>query len=117
MDKLEQYRNIIKKILTEYYEMTNNQISKKCEFEVSERLAFDETRDQYMWFRFGWEDKKQIQHIIIYITIKNVKVWVEEDATGLCIVDDLLSAGIPRNDIVLGFHHPSKRVFTEFATA
>jgi hypothetical protein len=22
-----------------------------------------------------------------------------------------------QNDIVLGFHHPSKRVFTEFATA
>ncbi|WP_133164030.1 element excision factor XisI family protein [Cuspidothrix issatschenkoi] len=41
MDKLEQYRNIIKKILTEYYEMTNNQTSKKCEFEVSERLAID----------------------------------------------------------------------------
>lgn len=39
MDKLEKYQNIIKKILTEYYEMTNNQTSKKCEFEVSERLA------------------------------------------------------------------------------
>jgi hypothetical protein len=100
MDKLEKYQNIIKKILTEYYEMTNNQ-----------------TRDQYIWFRFGWEDKKQIQHIIIYLTIKNGKIWVEEDATDLCIVDDLLSAGIPQNDIVLGFHHPSKRVFTEFATA
>ena len=117
MDKLEQYRNIIKKILTEYHAMTNTQTSKKCEFEVSERLAFDETRDQYIWFRFGWDDKKQIQHIIIYLTIKNGKVWVEEDATDLCVVDDLLSAGIPQNDIVLGFHHPSKRVFTEFATA
>ena len=116
MDKLEKYQNIIKKILTEYYEMTNNQTSKKCEFEVSERLAIDETRDQYIWFRFGWEDKKQIQHIIIYLTIKNGKIWVEEDATDLCIVDDLLSAGIPQNDIVLGVHHPSKRVFTEFAT-
>ena len=113
MDKLAQYRNIIKKILTEYFEMTNTQISKKCEFEVSERLAIDETRYQYIWFRFGWDDKKQIQHIIIYLTIKNGKVWVEEDATDLCVVDDLLSAGIPQNDIVLGFHHPSKRFFTE----
>jgi hypothetical protein len=117
MDKLEQYRNIIKKILTEYYEMTNNQTSKKCEFEVSERLAFDETRDQYIWLRFGWDDKRQIQHIIIYLTIKNGKIWVEEDATDLCVVDDLLSAGIPQNDIVLGFHHPGKRILTEFATA
>ncbi|MHC5934405.1 XisI protein [Nostoc sp.] len=83
----------------------------------SNRLAFDETRDQYLWFRFGWDDKKQIQYIIIYLCIKNGKVWVEEDATNLCIVDDLLSAGIPQADIVLGFHHPSKRGFTEFATA
>lgn len=87
MDKLEQYRNIIKKILTEYYEMTNTQTSKNSEFEVSERLAIDEARDQYIWFRFGWEDKKQIQHIIIYITINNGKVWVEEDTTDLCVVD------------------------------
>ncbi|WP_407885804.1 XisI protein [Scytonema sp. NUACC26] len=117
MDKLEQYRNIIKKILTEYYEMTNTQVTKIREVEVSERLAFDEKRDQYIWFRFGWDDKKQIQTIIIYLCIKNGKVWVEEDATNLCVVDDLLSAGIPQSDIVLGFHHPSKRSLTEFATA
>ncbi|GAA6615818.1 hypothetical protein NUACC26_016160 [Scytonema sp. NUACC26] len=117
IDKLEQYRNIIKKILTEYYEMTNTQVTKIREVEVSERLAFDEKRDQYIWFRFGWDDKKQIQTIIIYLCIKNGKVWVEEDATNLCVVDDLLSAGIPQSDIVLGFHHPSKRSLTEFATA
>jgi XisI protein len=115
MDKLEQYRNTIKNILIEYYEMSNHQNVKNNEIEASERLAFDEKRDQYIWFRFGWDDKKQIQHIIIYLCIENGKIWVEEDATNLCIVDDLLSAGIPQNDIVLGFHHPSKRSLTEFA--
>lgn len=117
MDKLDQYRNTIKKILTGYYEITTTQVRETTGVEVSDRLAFDETRDQYLWFRFGWDDKKQIQHIIIYICIKNGKVWVEEDATNLCVVDDLLSAGIPQADIVLGFHHPNKRGLTEFATA
>jgi hypothetical protein len=117
MDKLEQYRNAIKKTLTEYYEMTNTQVRETRGVEVSDRLAFDEIRDQYLWFRFGWDDKKQIQYIIIYLCIKNGKVWVEEDATNLCVVDDLLSAGIPQADIVLGLHHPSKRGLTEFATA
>lgn len=117
MDKLEEYRNTIKKILTEYYEMSNNQDLKNGKIEVSERLAFDEKRDQYIWFRFGWQEKKHIQHIIIYLCIKNDKIWVEEDATDLCVVDDLLSAGIPKSDIVLGFHHPTKRSLTEFATA
>ena len=59
MGKLEQYRNGIKKILTEYYETTNTQVVKDPGVEVSDRLAFDETRDQYLWFRFGWDDKKQ----------------------------------------------------------
>lgn len=117
MDKLESYRNAIKKILNQYYEMTLQPTHVFNDVEVSDRLAFDEIRDQYLWFRFGWDDKKQVQHIIIYLCIKNGKVWVEEDATNLCVVDDLLAAGISKNDIVLGFHHPSKRTLTEFATA
>ncbi|MFZ1026640.1 MAG: element excision factor XisI family protein [Limnoraphis robusta] len=67
-------------------------------------------------FAMEWEDKKLVQHIIIYICIKDGKVWVEEDSTNLCVVDDLLSEGIPQNQIVLGFHHPSKRGLTEFAS-
>ncbi|MBW4442091.1 MAG: XisI protein [Plectolyngbya sp. WJT66-NPBG17] len=32
-------------------------------------------------------------------------------------MDDLLAAGIPETDIVLGFHPPSKRALTEFSHA
>jgi|GEM_PF-3565576 len=53
MDKLEKYRSLSKKILTEYYEMANTQFISIREFEASDRLAFDEQRDQYLWFRFG----------------------------------------------------------------
>ncbi|MBO3462781.1 XisI protein [Aetokthonos hydrillicola Thurmond2011] len=117
MDKLNKYRSILKKLLSEYYELSNAEITESKGSEASDRLAFDEERDQYLWFRFGWDNKKQIQHIIVYFCIKNDKIWVEEDSTNLGVVDDLLSAGIPQSDIVLGFHHPSKRGFTEFATA
>ncbi len=117
MNELEECRSLIKNVLIKYYEMINIQDTSNRNFEASDRLAFDETRDQYLWFRFGWDDKKQIQHIIMYLCIKNGKIWVEADATNLCVVDDLLSAGIPQSDIVLGFHHPSKRGLTEFATA
>jgi hypothetical protein len=36
MDKLEQYRNAIKKTLTEYYETTNTQVVKDAGVEVSD---------------------------------------------------------------------------------
>ena len=117
MDKLEYYRSTIKKILTGYYEMTVKRAMTRDELEADNRLAFDEERDQYLWFRFGWDDKQRICHITMYLRLKDGKIWVEEDWTDLCVVDDLLAAGIPKSDIVLGFHHPSKRVLTEFATA
>jgi XisI protein len=117
MDRLEQYRHKIEQILTNYYQMTIDKVSNAADSEVSDRLAFDRIRDQYLWFRFGWKNTQKVQHIIMYLRIKNDKIWVEEDATDLCIVDDLLAAGIPKHDIILGFHHPKKRPLTEFATA
>jgi XisI protein len=128
-EKLELYRSIIKKILDEYYQTTVTQSHKSIqnsskptetsdapkEPSADERIAFDDEHNQYLWFRFGWEEKQRIQHIIMYLCIKNGKIWVEEDATDLCVVDDLLAAGIPQTDIVLGFHHPRKRDLTEFA--
>jgi XisI protein len=116
MDKLEVYRKTIKKILTGYYEMTVKGAIALDELEADDRLAFDEERDQYLWFRSGWNGKERIRHITMYLRIKDGKIWVEEDLTDLCVVDDLLAAGISKSDIVLGFHHPSKRPLTEFAT-
>ncbi|MBE9049589.1 XisI protein [Nostocales cyanobacterium LEGE 11386] len=40
-------------------------------------MAFDEQRDQYLWFIFGWEEKRQMQHIIMHLCIKNGKIWGE----------------------------------------
>jgi hypothetical protein len=55
-----------------------------------------------------------VSAIIIFLRIKNDKIWVEEDWTDLCVVDDLLAAGVPKSDIVLGFHSPNKRKSTDF---
>jgi XisI protein len=117
MDNLDRYRSIIKSILTQYHEITLTHSHLKNGSEATDRLAFDETRDQYLWFRFGWDNKTLVEHIIMYLCIKEGKIWVEQDATDLCVVDDLLAAGVPPSVIVLGFHHPRKRMLTEFAHA
>ncbi|MDQ2097218.1 MAG: XisI protein [Tychonema bourrellyi B0820] len=116
MDKLEYYRDTIKKILTEYYQMKVQGAIELDELEPDDRLAFDEERDQYLWFRSGWNGKERLRYMTMYLRIKDGKIWVEEDLTNLCVVDDLLAAGISKGDIVLGFRHPSKRPLTEFAT-
>ena len=46
MDKIENYRTSIKKILTEYDRPIANQTAANTEM----LLAFDEQRDRYLWF-------------------------------------------------------------------
>jgi len=117
MDTLTQYRHTVQETIKKYYGLTNSQSHNTTETMVSDRLILDEQRDQYLWLRCGWDNKKRVQHIILYFQIQNGKIWVEEDNTDLGIVDDLLAADIPKSDIILGFHHPSKRALTEFAIA
>lgn len=114
MDKLTHYRNLIKKILTEYEQLASQTPNPSG---VDTVLAFDEKKDQYLWFQIGWHEDKRVKGITVYVRIKNQKIWIEEDWTEEGIATKLLSEGVPQTDIVLAFHSPEKRKFTEFAIA
>jgi hypothetical protein len=51
------------------------------------------------------------------IRIQDGKVWIEIDGTEDGIANHLLAAGVPKEDIVLGFQPPEMRKHTEFAVA
>lgn len=113
MDKLNTYRTVIKEMLTRYYELDLEQPSPGIE----PVLAFDEVRDHYFWVQVGWNQTGRTCGSTVYIRIKDGKVWIEEDLTEDGVTNDLLEAGIPKQDIVLGFQHPRERALTEFAVA
>ncbi|MGK7944915.1 MAG: XisI protein [Microcystaceae cyanobacterium] len=111
MDKLEQYRKAIKKVLTEYHEW----VSGSSNLGRESCLIFDDNHGQYMWLFMGWENKKKIRNIHVHIRITNDKIYIEEDWTEEGIANELLREGIPKTDIVLAFHDPETRKFTDFA--
>ena len=49
------------------------------------------------------------------LNIKDGKIWIQHDGTEVGIALELVKQGVPKHDIVLGFHAPFKRQFTEFA--
>ena len=112
MDTLNQHRILIKKILTDYAQTAN-----KSPDGVETHLVFDEERDHYMAFRTGWWGKKRIHSAVIYVRLHNGKIWIEEDWTEEGIATDLLAAGVEKTDIILAFHHPTMRPYSEFAVA
>ncbi|WP_254053052.1 XisI protein [Microcystis sp. MC19] len=96
MDRLEKYRNAIKKVLTEYHEW----VSGSANLDQESCLVFDEIHDQYFWLFMGWEGKKKIRNIQVHIRIKNEKIYIEEDWTEEGIATELLREGISKEDIV-----------------
>jgi len=109
MAGLEKYRMIIKRILNEYAQY------KPAYGEIETETVFDTERDHYELVHVGWEEKKRIHGSVIHVDIKGDKVWIQHDGTSDGIADELVEAGIPKEDIVLGFRYPKFRKYTEYA--
>ena len=45
------------------------------------------------------------------------KIWVQRNISDYDIVGDIENKGVPKSDIVLAFHAPQMRPFTEYASA
>jgi hypothetical protein len=104
---------VIKQVLSRYYQLDIDQPVAGIE----PLIAFDEVRDQYLWFQVGWNQQKRVRGITAHLRILNGKIWIEEDWTDTGIANDLINAGISKRDIVLAFHHPEERRLTDFAIA
>ena len=79
--------------------------------------SFDRDDDRYFLHTIGWDGTKRIWNTTVYVHIRNGKFWIEIDWTEAGIATELLAVGVPNDDIILAFHHPSVRPHTEFAVA
>ncbi|MDZ8140148.1 MAG: XisI protein [Nostoc sp. DedQUE04] len=79
------------------------------------QLIFDTERNHYQVLHLGWEELRRVYGCIIHIDIKDDKIWIQRDGTETGVANELVTAGVPKQDIILGFHAPYKRKFTEFA--
>jgi hypothetical protein len=82
-------------------------------------LIFDTKRDRYQVIHLGWEEEgmRRVYGCIIHIDLKDGKIWIQRDRTEIGVANELVEAGVPTSDIVLGFHSPYKRPYTEFAVS
>ncbi len=113
MDKIETYRGIIHRLLTEYRDFLASQTKTDVETEI----VRDDEGGQYLLMRIGWRGETRVRRPLFYLRLKNNKIWIEEDGTQEGIANELRRAGVPDQDIVLAFTPPLLRHLTEFATA
>ena len=109
MDKVMQYRQYIQDILHEY-------ASYKPRYgDIEMEVIADTEHDHYQVLSVGWNDLERIHGTLIHIDIRNGKIWIQHDGTEEGIANRLVEQGVPKTDIVLAFHPPYKRPYTDFA--
>ncbi len=111
MAELDHYREKIQQLLQEYAALSNDNS------EIETETIFDTVRDHYQLVQVGWQNGRRVYGCILHLDIKNGKVWLQHNGTENSIAAELVALGIPKSDIVIGFHSPFKRQFTDYATS
>jgi XisI protein len=112
MDRLEHYRQSLKTLLKDYADSMNANQGGEIEVET----IFDTEKDHYLLLGVGWQQRKRVHHCILHFDIKDGKIWLQENNTDIEVDEDLIEMGISKQEIVIGFHHPTMREYSEYAT-
>jgi XisI protein len=110
MDRLNHYRQSIRQLLNQYATAWQ-------EKDIETQLIFDPERDHYLLLRVGWEGDKRVNYAVLQFDIKDDKIWIQENTTDIEIDKELEEMGISKKEIVVGFHHPSMREYSDYAIA
>jgi hypothetical protein len=111
MDRLNEYQQIIQEVLTEYAAIPY------YHRELQTELIIGKNDKDYLLITSGWEKSVRVHACIVHIQIINSKIWIQRDGTEDGIANDLVNAGIPKYQIVLGFHPLEIRPYTEYAVS
>ena len=115
MDRTLKYRKILKEVLREYAGNEINQVNKPDDIQI--RLIMDTENDHYQVLYAGWHEDKQIFSVLFHFDIINEKIWIQRNNSDYDIIEDIENKGVPKSDIVLAFHAPQIRSFTDYALA
>lgn len=111
MDKLSEYRRIVKEVLSRHAEQSPSL------GDITTAPVFDDEHGNYMVVDMGWDRTGRVHSVVLHLHLRNGKVWIEADGTERGVAEDLMEAGIPKEDIVLAFYRPERRRLTDFAVA
>jgi hypothetical protein len=108
MDSLNNYRKLVKQLLSEYAEIP------VFDSGIQNEIIFDLENDRYMLINIGWFNEQRIHHCVIHIDIIDGQVWIQANNTDRLIAEELVAAGVPAESIVLGLQPPDVRPYTAY---
>ncbi len=111
MDRLNKIHHIIEKILREYAALPYTYD------DLKHQLIISSDRHHYLLMTIGWENGIKVHGCLVHLEIIGNKIWIHRDGLEDGIANDLIDAGIGKEEIVLAFHPPEIRPHTGFAVS
>jgi len=111
MDTRLNYQKLVKRILSTYGKR------KPAHGDIDSRLTFDDEHGSYALLQVGWHGDEYVHGAVIHIDLIDDKIWIQYDGTEDGVAAEFVEAGIPKENIVLGFRPPEIRPHTGFAVS
>jgi hypothetical protein len=111
MDPLNPLRDIIERTLLEHARIPYAQA------DIQIQTVFDRTNNHYLLVNVGWGKQSRIYGTLAHIDLVGDKVWIQADGTEEGLANQLVKAGVPPQQIVLGYRIPEIRKHTGYAVA
>lgn len=109
MDKSDEYRLTVRQILRKHAELAPSH------GQIESIPVFDDRNDHYLLIDYGWDRTGRVYTVVVHVRLKSGKIWIERDGMEDGLAEELVQAGVRREDIVLAFYRPARRQITEYA--
>lgn len=109
MDRLEEYGDLICKILSYYASIPYSH------GDIKSTVIVSQDRNHFLLMNEGWDGKKRVHGCVVHAEIRDRKIWIHYDGIEDGITDELVAGGVPKDHIVLAFHPPYIREHTGYA--
>ncbi|MGK7873062.1 MAG: XisI protein [Xenococcaceae cyanobacterium] len=97
MDPAAHDREIVKQVIRHYAQF------RPSHGDIRLDTVFDEIQDRYALMQVGWNRGRRVRGNLIYVTLREGKVWIEYDGMESGITQDLIAKGIPEERIILAY--------------
>ena len=90
MDRLDQYRDILHKILSQYTPLMSKPA---C---ITSTVIVSEDRNHFMVINEGWEGKRRIHSLVFHAEFRDSKLWIHHDGIDEALPKNWLSQAFPK---------------------
>jgi hypothetical protein len=108
VDTVKKYQQLLYNVLKEH-------AHKPSHGEINPEIIIDSKQNHFELMHIGWDGSRRVHGSVLHIDIIDGKIWIQHDGTAPGVAKELVEAGVPKEDIVLGFRPAHVRQYTGYA--